>query len=158
MQSSAVVLLEISFRVEFQLLFSVFCILAHTVRFHFSHHCVSSWWSFFSFPCVSANKVSLEDIVPLLQRSLKDESSVTCKMACSAVRVRTWIHIHAMARGPVSSTVSLDSSVCIWMCVSRFSTVSWLCAAAVSVSWVCSSLLTSWPWGIALIGWSVTSC
>nr|AGS58213.1 huntingtin [Clarias batrachus] len=34
----------------------------------------------------TGNKVSLEDIVPLLQRSLKDESSVTCKMACSAVR------------------------------------------------------------------------
>ncbi|TSK22543.1 Huntingtin [Bagarius yarrelli] len=34
----------------------------------------------------TGNKVSLEDIVPLLQRSLKDESSVTCKMGCSAVR------------------------------------------------------------------------
>lgn len=34
----------------------------------------------------TGNKVSLEDIIPLLQRSLKDESSVTCKMACSAVR------------------------------------------------------------------------
>ncbi|KAK1791163.1 hypothetical protein P4O66_002190 [Electrophorus voltai] len=32
------------------------------------------------------NPVSLEDFVPLLQQSLKDESSVTCKMACSAVR------------------------------------------------------------------------
>lgn len=26
--------------------------------------------------------------MPLLQKTLKDESSVTCKMACSAVRVR----------------------------------------------------------------------
>lgn len=29
--------------------------------------------------------------MPLLQKTLKDESSVTCKMACSAVRVR-WKH------------------------------------------------------------------
>ncbi|XP_072534605.1 huntingtin isoform X5 [Salminus brasiliensis] len=34
----------------------------------------------------TGNPLSLEDFVPLLQRSLKDESSVTCKMACSAVR------------------------------------------------------------------------
>uniref|UniRef100_A0A8C1HJR8 Huntingtin n=1 Tax=Cyprinus carpio carpio TaxID=630221 RepID=A0A8C1HJR8_CYPCA len=32
------------------------------------------------------NSVTLENFVPLLQRSLKDESSVTCKMACAAVR------------------------------------------------------------------------
>ncbi|XP_076831790.1 huntingtin isoform X3 [Brachyhypopomus gauderio] len=43
-------------------------------------------------PCLSqlrratGNPVSLKDFVPLLQQSLKDESSVTCKMACSAVR------------------------------------------------------------------------
>uniref|UniRef100_A0A4W3JTK9 Huntingtin n=1 Tax=Callorhinchus milii TaxID=7868 RepID=A0A4W3JTK9_CALMI len=30
--------------------------------------------------------VSLEDCVPLLQKTLKDKSSVTCKMACAAVR------------------------------------------------------------------------
>ncbi|XP_026856221.2 huntingtin isoform X2 [Electrophorus electricus] len=47
---------------------------------------------FVSEPCLShlhsttGNPVSLEDFVPLLQQSLKDESSVTCKMACSAVR------------------------------------------------------------------------
>ncbi|XP_065121576.1 huntingtin isoform X4 [Paramisgurnus dabryanus] len=35
---------------------------------------------------VTGNSVSLEDFVPLLQRSLKDESSVTCKMGCAAVR------------------------------------------------------------------------
>ncbi|XP_051558826.1 huntingtin-like isoform X2 [Myxocyprinus asiaticus] len=35
---------------------------------------------------VTRNSVTLEDFVPLLQRSLKDESSVTCKMACAAVR------------------------------------------------------------------------
>ncbi|XP_066534471.1 huntingtin isoform X3 [Hoplias malabaricus] len=34
----------------------------------------------------TGNPISLEDLVPLLQRSLRDESSVTCKMACSAVR------------------------------------------------------------------------
>ncbi|XP_051983247.1 huntingtin isoform X2 [Xyrauchen texanus] len=35
---------------------------------------------------VTGNSVALEDFVPLLQRSLKDESSVTCKMACASVR------------------------------------------------------------------------
>lgn len=35
---------------------------------------------------ITGNSVSLEDFVPLLQRSLKDESSVTCKMGCAAVR------------------------------------------------------------------------
>ncbi|KAG7458857.1 hypothetical protein MATL_G00225080 [Megalops atlanticus] len=34
----------------------------------------------------TGNPISLVDCVPLLQRSLKDESSVTCKMACLAVR------------------------------------------------------------------------
>ncbi|XP_059408549.1 huntingtin-like isoform X2 [Carassius carassius] len=35
---------------------------------------------------VTGNSVTLKNFVPLLQRSLKDESSVTCKMACAAVR------------------------------------------------------------------------
>lgn len=35
---------------------------------------------------VTGSSVTLENFVPLLQRSLKDESSVTCKMACAAVR------------------------------------------------------------------------
>lgn len=35
---------------------------------------------------VTGNSVTIETVVPLLQRSLKDESSVTCKMACAAVR------------------------------------------------------------------------
>ncbi|XP_052432518.1 huntingtin [Carassius gibelio] len=35
---------------------------------------------------VTGNSVTLKNVVPLLQRSLKDESSVTCKMACAAVR------------------------------------------------------------------------
>ncbi|XP_035282540.1 huntingtin-like isoform X3 [Anguilla anguilla] len=34
----------------------------------------------------TGNPVSLLDLVPLLQRALRDESSVTCKMGCSAVR------------------------------------------------------------------------
>lgn len=47
-----------------------------------------------SLACLSCpgNPLSLVDLVPLLQKTLKDESSVTCKMACSAVRVR-WIHL-----------------------------------------------------------------
>uniref|UniRef100_A0A671NZB9 Huntingtin-like n=1 Tax=Sinocyclocheilus anshuiensis TaxID=1608454 RepID=A0A671NZB9_9TELE len=35
---------------------------------------------------VTGNSLTLENFVPLLQRSLKDESSVTCKMACAAIR------------------------------------------------------------------------
>ncbi|XP_077102660.1 huntingtin isoform X7 [Siphateles boraxobius] len=35
---------------------------------------------------VTGSSVTIENVVPLLQRSLKDESSVTCKMACAAVR------------------------------------------------------------------------
>lgn len=38
--------------------------------------------------CSPGNPLSLVDLVPLLQKTLKDESSVTCKMACYAVRVR----------------------------------------------------------------------
>uniref|UniRef100_A0A8C5BH89 Huntingtin n=1 Tax=Gadus morhua TaxID=8049 RepID=A0A8C5BH89_GADMO len=39
------------------------------------------------FPAPSpGNPLSLVDLVPLLQKTLKDESSVTCKLACSAVR------------------------------------------------------------------------
>ena len=42
-----------------------------------------------NFPSLSSgNPLSLVDLVPLLQKALKDESSVTCKMACSALRVR----------------------------------------------------------------------
>uniref|UniRef100_A0A672KV16 Huntingtin n=1 Tax=Sinocyclocheilus grahami TaxID=75366 RepID=A0A672KV16_SINGR len=35
---------------------------------------------------ITGNSMTLENFVPLLQRSLKDESSVTCKMACAAIR------------------------------------------------------------------------
>uniref|UniRef100_A0A8B9HHC1 Huntingtin n=1 Tax=Astyanax mexicanus TaxID=7994 RepID=A0A8B9HHC1_ASTMX len=45
---------------------------------------IEPWLS--SIHSMTGNPLSLEDFVPLLQRSLKDESSVTCKMACSAVR------------------------------------------------------------------------
>ncbi|MEE6462620.1 hypothetical protein FKM82_001656 [Ascaphus truei] len=34
----------------------------------------------------TGNNFSVEDCIPLLQKSLKDESSVTCKLACVAVR------------------------------------------------------------------------
>ncbi|MEQ2206867.1 hypothetical protein XENOCAPTIV_003972, partial [Xenoophorus captivus] len=34
----------------------------------------------------TGNPLSLVDLVPLLQKTLKDDSSVTCKMACAAVR------------------------------------------------------------------------
>ncbi|CAK6962936.1 huntingtin isoform X10 [Scomber scombrus] len=39
-----------------------------------------------SVQSATGNPVSLVDLVPLLRKTLKDESSVTCKMACSAVR------------------------------------------------------------------------
>lgn len=44
--------------------------------------------------------------MPLLQKTLKDESSVTCKMACSAVRVR-WFCVSVL----VISTLSLSCFV-----------------------------------------------
>ena len=43
--------------------------------------------------CSPGNPLSLVDLVPLLQKTLKDESSVTCKLACSAVRVRLAGHL-----------------------------------------------------------------
>uniref|UniRef100_A0A671YNS7 Huntingtin n=1 Tax=Sparus aurata TaxID=8175 RepID=A0A671YNS7_SPAAU len=39
-----------------------------------------------SVQSATGNPLSLVDLVPLLRKTLKDESSVTCKMACSAVR------------------------------------------------------------------------
>lgn len=54
--------------------------------------------------CSPGNPLSLVDLVPLLQKTLKDESSVTCKMACAAVRV-CWL------------CVGYDSGlcpVCVW--------------------------------------------
>ncbi|XP_010770173.1 huntingtin [Notothenia coriiceps] len=46
---------------------------------------IHSWLA--SVQSATGNPLSLVDLLPLLQRTLKDESSVTCKMACSAVRV-----------------------------------------------------------------------
>ncbi|XP_055013837.1 huntingtin isoform X4 [Boleophthalmus pectinirostris] len=45
---------------------------------------IHSWLA--SVQSVTGNRLSLVDMVPLIQKTLKDESSVTCKMACSAVR------------------------------------------------------------------------
>ncbi|KAJ3614460.1 hypothetical protein NHX12_018032, partial [Muraenolepis orangiensis] len=45
---------------------------------------VHSWLA--SVQKTTGNPLSLVDLVPLLQQTLKDESSVTCKLACSAVR------------------------------------------------------------------------
>ncbi|XP_013873563.1 huntingtin isoform X2 [Austrofundulus limnaeus] len=39
-----------------------------------------------SVQSATGNPLSLVDLVPLLQKTLKDDSSVTCKMACCAVR------------------------------------------------------------------------
>ncbi|KAK2815696.1 hypothetical protein Q5P01_026163 [Channa striata] len=45
---------------------------------------IQTWLA--SVGSATGNPLSLVDLVPLLQRTLKDESSVTCKLACSAVR------------------------------------------------------------------------
>ncbi|RXM28279.1 Huntingtin [Acipenser ruthenus] len=45
---------------------------------------VESWLA--NVKTSTGNHVSLVDCVPLLQKTLKDESSVTCKLACTAVR------------------------------------------------------------------------
>ncbi|XP_042325579.1 huntingtin [Sceloporus undulatus] len=45
---------------------------------------VENWLA--SIRVSTGNKFSLVDCIPLLQRTLKDESSVTCKLACTAVR------------------------------------------------------------------------
>ncbi|XP_046900324.1 huntingtin isoform X3 [Hypomesus transpacificus] len=45
---------------------------------------IHSWLA--SVHSTTGNPLSLVDLVPVLQKTLKDESSVTCKMACSAVR------------------------------------------------------------------------
>ncbi|KAG7222921.1 hypothetical protein INR49_015948 [Caranx melampygus] len=49
-----------------------------------THYNIDTWLA--SVQSATGNPLSLVDLVPLLQRTLKDESSVTCKMACSAVR------------------------------------------------------------------------
>ncbi|XP_061737335.1 huntingtin isoform X3 [Nerophis ophidion] len=45
---------------------------------------IHSWLA--SVQSATGNPVSLVHLLPLLRKALKDESSVTCKMACSAVR------------------------------------------------------------------------
>ncbi|XP_064420262.1 huntingtin isoform X1 [Latimeria chalumnae] len=45
---------------------------------------VESWMS--SVKSSTENTITLVDFIPLLQKTLKDESSVTCKLACAAVR------------------------------------------------------------------------
>uniref|UniRef100_A0A3P9LD04 Huntingtin n=1 Tax=Oryzias latipes TaxID=8090 RepID=A0A3P9LD04_ORYLA len=45
---------------------------------------ISTWLA--SVQRATGNSLSLADLVPLIQKTLKDESSVTCKMACAAVR------------------------------------------------------------------------
>ncbi|XP_061440675.1 huntingtin [Rhineura floridana] len=45
---------------------------------------VENWLA--SIRASTGNNFSLVDCIPLLQRTLKDESSVTCKLACTAVR------------------------------------------------------------------------
>ncbi|XP_023820147.1 huntingtin isoform X4 [Oryzias latipes] len=45
---------------------------------------ISTWLA--SVQRATGNPLSLADLVPLIQKTLKDESSVTCKMACAAVR------------------------------------------------------------------------
>ncbi|XP_060044468.1 huntingtin isoform X2 [Erinaceus europaeus] len=49
-------------------------------RFH-----VGDWMG--SVRALTGNSFSLADCVPLLQQTLRDESSVTCKLACMAVRL-----------------------------------------------------------------------
>uniref|UniRef100_A0A4W6F5F5 Huntingtin n=1 Tax=Lates calcarifer TaxID=8187 RepID=A0A4W6F5F5_LATCA len=49
-----------------------------------THYNIHTWLA--SVQSATGNPLSLVDLVPLLQKTLKDESSVTCKMACSAVR------------------------------------------------------------------------
>lgn len=60
--------------------------------------------------------MTIENFVPLLQRSLKDESSVTCKMACAAVRVR--IYIYHVAR-IIFKHVN-NASLCLSVSFGRF--------------------------------------
>ncbi|XP_007456954.1 PREDICTED: huntingtin [Lipotes vexillifer] len=49
-------------------------------RFH-----VGDWMG--TVRTLTGNTFSLADCIPLLQKALKDESSVTCKLACTAVRL-----------------------------------------------------------------------
>ncbi|XP_043304434.1 huntingtin isoform X4 [Cervus canadensis] len=56
------------------------CSALRRCRFH-----VAAWMG--AVRARTGNTLSLADCIPLLQKTLKDESSVTCKLACAAVRL-----------------------------------------------------------------------
>ncbi|XP_041123293.1 huntingtin isoform X1 [Polyodon spathula] len=58
---------------------TIICSILNKTRFN-----VESWLA--NVKTSTGNHISLVDCVPLLQKTLKDESSVTCKLACTAVR------------------------------------------------------------------------
>lgn len=58
---------------------TLICSVLSRSRFH-----VGDWMG--SVRALTGNTFSLADCIPLLQKTLKDESSVTCKLACTAVR------------------------------------------------------------------------
>ncbi|KAM4854776.1 huntingtin [Thomomys bottae] len=55
------------------------CSILSRSRFH-----VGDWLG--TVRVLTGNRFSLADCIPLLRKTLKDESSVTCKLACTAVR------------------------------------------------------------------------
>ncbi|XP_055988635.1 huntingtin isoform X2 [Sorex fumeus] len=58
---------------------TLICSVLSSSRFHVGH-----WMG--NIRALTGNTFSLVDCIPLLQKTLKDESSVTCKLACTAVR------------------------------------------------------------------------
>lgn len=63
------------------------CFMGVFLSFSVTLQCFVAQSSFFYFILFLGNLFSLIDCIPLLQKTLKDESSVTCKLACTAVRV-----------------------------------------------------------------------
>ncbi|XP_025145412.3 huntingtin isoform X3 [Bubalus bubalis] len=59
---------------------TLICSVLGRCRFH-----VAGWMG--AVRARTGNTFSLVDCIPLLQKTLKDESSVTCKLACAAVRL-----------------------------------------------------------------------
>uniref|UniRef100_A0A4W2FFD3 Huntingtin n=1 Tax=Bos indicus x Bos taurus TaxID=30522 RepID=A0A4W2FFD3_BOBOX len=59
---------------------TLICSVLGRCRFH-----VAGWMG--AVRARTGNTFSLADCIPLLQKTLKDESSVTCKLACAAVRL-----------------------------------------------------------------------
>lgn len=76
--------------------------------------------------CCPGNPLSLVDLVPLLQKTLKDDSSVTCKMACCAVRV-SWIWLIV---GSLWSVCVLMMMLFIYVCVQHC--IMTLCSSTLS--------------------------